>query len=122
MSWMYFRNSLYKKRIFDIEYGGTEIHIVIKVQFKRYQKSVLTITWSAAKSRGSQYEITEGWYPKRVVKWVATPAPPYRAAFKKLRASLSYGLNVRSRAVTERLMAANNQVLPHKRTQRSGKG
>lgn len=121
MSWKHFRNSLYKKRFFDIEYGGTEIHIVVKVQFKQYHKSVITVTWSAAKFKGSQFEIVEEWQPTRVVKWIATPAPPYKAAFKKLRASLAYGLNVKSRAVTEKLMSANGQVIPHKRTQRSGR-
>lgn len=116
--WKFHPNSLSKVRFFDVKINGVAVHLKVKVRFKKYSPSVVEITWSSERSRyRSAFTVSESWRVQRLSeKYVhPTPGTPWRPLFKKLRASLAYGMNVKSRAVTDRLMQANGQSAPHKK-------
>lgn len=112
--WKHFPNSNYFKRFFDFTYQGHQIHLAITVRWKFHTPNLIRMVWSSDKLRGSKYEVDTFWQHGR-------GTPPFREAFKKLRLSLSYGLNVKARPVIEKMMKANKQELPHKRYTVSGK-
>lgn len=117
-AWKFQPNSLSKVRFFDIKVNGVNVHLKVKVQFKKYSPSVVEITWSSERSRyRSAFTVSESWRVQRLSQKFAHPTPgtPWRVVFKKLRTSLAYGMNVKSRAVTDRLMQANGQQVPHKK-------
>lgn len=100
MEWINFSN--YKMKEFDFTHDGTKIHMCIRVRRsnnKQFRK--ILVTWTTPRFRGVKFNFE-----------VPRPHPnrtPWGVVFNKLRISLAYGLNQKSRAVTDRLMGITDK-------------
>ena len=100
MAWMRF--SSYKKRIWDIQYQGSEIHIVFVIRKKSYWGPRVEVKWTTSKfkSVAFSFECPYKHYPK------------WDEVFAHLRRSLTYGLNQSTRQVTD-IMLGVQKDKPH---------
>ena len=100
MAWMNFSN--YRKRIWDFEYQGAPIHLVIQIKdpklsgFRNTRHRLVSVTWSTGKFRGVKFDFTLVVNPHTKLD--------YSVLFGHLRKSLAYGLNPKTRAVTDRII------------------
>lgn len=115
MSWINF--SSYRKRIWNIEYRGSKIHLVFKHVYGskwRRSNSFVEVTWSTSKFRGVKFNFLHPFDKDKY--WP-------EVIFVNLRRSLAYGLNQNTREVTDRLLQVDpNKPHPIHKMVRTSKG
>lgn len=114
MKWTSKRFSNYKRWQFDISHSGYPVSIVVRHYFLR--RNLIEISWSTPLMKSAKWAIDSVLYDRG-----AKGHKPRKKMFKRLRQSLSYGLNVKGRTAVDRLMEANGQRIPHKKTRLSAK-
>lgn len=120
MKWERKNFSNYTRWQFDIKHGGCPVSIVVKEYRRKFRSNYFEIQWDSPKNKSVRWEIRPVDYDK-TEKYGKSQHVARSEMFKRLRQSLNYGLNIKGRAVVDRLMGANGQSIFHIKKQISGK-
>lgn len=97
--------SNYDKWTWDIVHQGAKVHLVFRDRYNYLQCAQVEVTWTTTKFNAVKFNFNVQY------DWRKS-GPNWKEVFRKLRISLSYGLNQSAREVTDRLMSVD-PAKPH---------